>query len=220
MKAKLSSHSKVRGLTLPETLITLGVILILALILVPALSRPTGSPQKAKRISCVYNLKQIALAFRIFANEHNDLFPTQLSDEKGGAKQSIEHGDSYRVFLGISNELSAPKMALCPADDRLAAVDWQSLSNTKISYFIGLAAQDTRPDMLLSGDRNLAVDGKLLSGVVALGTNSAVTWTRAIHREKGNIGLADGSVQQVTTELLRQQLVKSGDATNLLVFPQ
>lgn len=129
-------------------------------------------------------------------------------------------GRLVRVFQTISNELGATWLLTCPADNRLPARVWTSLSVTNLSYFIGLDAEDTRPDMLLSGDRNLAVNGKLLSGVVALGTNSAVTWTRAIHREAGNIGLADGSVQQVTTKQLHQQLRNSGDATNLLVFPQ
>ncbi len=41
-----------------------------------------------------------------------------------------------------------------------------------------------------------------------------------MHRSNGNIGLANGSVQQVTTKLFLQQLANSGDATNRLVFPQ
>jgi hypothetical protein len=120
----------------------------------------------------------------------------------------------------MSNEMSVPRTIICPADSRLPAMDWSSLANSNISYFVGLDAEATRPNMAVSGDRNLAIDGKLLSGVVALGTNSAVTWTRAIHRDAGNLALADGSAQQVTSPLLRQQLKNSGDATNLLVFPQ
>ena len=193
------------------------VVLLLGLIF---LTQQPRNREKAARIACVGNLKQIGLSFRIWANDCGDSYPTRISIDLGGAQEAVVTGGVWKVFQILSNELSVPKLTTCPADDRLAVVDWQSLSNTNISYFIGLDAQETRPDMLLSGDRNLAVDGKLLSGVVALGTNSAVTWTRAIHREAGNIALADGSVQQVTTELLRQQLMKSGDATNRLVFPQ
>jgi prepilin-type processing-associated H-X9-DG protein len=59
--------------------------------------------------------------------------------------------------------------------------------------------------------------------VVALGTNSQVTWTRAIHKNFGNLALADGSVSgsmQTDPEQLRRHLRDSGDATNRLVFPQ
>ena len=99
-------------------------------------------------------------------------------------------------------------------------MDWPALTNSNLSYFVGLDAVDARPNMLLSGDRNWMRDGELLSGVVELGAATNFTYSEAIHRTNGNIGLADGSVQQVTTKLFLQQLANSGDATNRLVFPQ
>jgi prepilin-type processing-associated H-X9-DG protein len=122
----------------------------------------------------------------------------------------------------MSNELSIPKTVLCPADvARLPATRWDSIDNQNVSYFVGPDAQDTRPNMLLAGDRNMTLAGKLISGIVSPGASAPVSWTaREIHRGHGNVGLADGSVQPMTTELLRQQLANSGDTTNRLVFPQ
>jgi hypothetical protein len=197
--------------------IVVTVLILLVAVLVPALGR---AKQKAARISCVCHLKQVGLAFRIYANDNADLYPMSLDSKDPGVREDALAGRVFRIFQVMSNELSVPKTLICPADSRRAASNWAGLPNTNISYFVGLDATDTKPNMVLTGDRNLVIEGKLLSGVVALGTNSPLTWTKEMHRDSGNIGLADGSVQQVTTDSLRQQLRNSGDSTNLLVFPQ
>ncbi len=207
--------SKIKRRDLVAILTTLAALL--ALVLIPALGR---AKQKAARISCVCHLKQVGLAFRIYANDNFDRYPMSIEADDPGVREDAFSGRMFRVFQVLSNELSVPKTVICPADTRVAATNWSVLQNSNISYFVGLDAHDTKPNMMLTGDRNLALDGRLLSGAVRSGTNSLVAWTKDQHRENGNIGLADGSVQQVTTALLRQQLKNSGDATNLLVFPQ
>ena len=197
--------------------ILITVAALLAVVAVPKLSR---AKQKAERISCVCNVKKIGLAFRIWANDNDNLYPMSADNQDDSLRIDALEGRGFRVFQALSNELSVPKAVICPSDKRVAATNWTSFANENVSYFVGLDAHDTKPNMLLAGDRNLGREGKLLTGVVALGTNSPPTWTKEMHRENGNIGLADGSVQQMTTELLRQQLRNSGDATNLLVFPQ
>jgi prepilin-type processing-associated H-X9-DG protein len=74
--------------------------------------------------------------------------------------------------------------------------------------------------MLLSGDDNFAIDGiPVNSGVLQLPANAPVAWTKARHKSVGNIGMADGSVQQVTTDGLQKALQQTGAATNRLVIP-
>jgi hypothetical protein len=59
---------------------------------------------------------------------------------------------------------------------------------------------EASPQMILTGDDNLAVDDvPVRIGILTLSTNSTVAWTSARHKFVGNIGIADGSVQQVTT---------------------
>lgn len=217
MKFKTTNRRSVQALTLPEVIIVVGVIFILFIVLGPGLSR---ARQKAARISCVSNLKGVTISFRIWANHKDDLYPMNTEFKDPTLRVDAFEGRMFRVFQVMSNELSSPKTLFCPADDRVAAKDWALLGNGNISYFVGLDAMDARPNMLLTGDRNLERDGQLLSGVVSLGTNSPVAWTAGTHRSSGNLGMSDGSVQQVTTHLLRQQLAHSGDTTNLLVFPQ
>ena len=196
------------------------VVSVLFLLILVVLRPPTPPRVKAVRIYCLNNLKQVGLSFRIWANDNNDLYPMNVCYKDPTLRETALSGGMFRIFQTMSNELSVPRMIICPADNRLPAKDWESLNTTNIGYFVGLDAKDARPNMVLSGDRNLLVEGKLLSGTVALGTNSPVKWTREIHGEEGNIVLADGSAQQVTTKLLHQQLKYSGDATNRLVFPQ
>jgi hypothetical protein len=193
------------------------VLLLLGLVAMNQLQRARGV---APRIHCISNMKQIGLGFLLLANDNDGLNPMNAGYTDSTIRDDALTGRLVRIFQVMSNEMSVPRTIICPADNRLPAMDWSSLSNSNISYFVGLDAEATRPNMAASGDRNIAIDGKLLSGVVALGTNSAVTWTRAIHRDAGNLALADGSAQQVTSPLLRRQLKNSGDATNLLVFPQ
>jgi len=219
MKVHFPHHTR-RGITFVEMLCGVAVVLLAMLVVLPSLSRSNHHGSSYSRTHCINNLKQIGLAFRIYANESGDQYPMQVPDTLGGAKDSAERGDLFRVFLVLSNELSVPKTLVCRADARIAAPDWGALSNTNISYFIGLDATPRKPHMVLAGDRNLARDGVLLSGIVSLSTNSPLTWVGGFHEKSGNMVLADGSVQQFTRGLLWQQLAHSGDTTNRVLFPQ
>lgn len=153
----------------------------------------------------------------------------------------------------LSNELSSAKIVICPSDrNRLnnEALDFlqnaDSLSamtrgNEAVSYFIGLEADETKPQSVLAGDRNIAgtsfvgpiVDESLgsLRGVgILLPADSrgarrrwSINPTNAIHDLQGNITLADGSVQQVSGQKLEDQLDLSRNSygTNnwLFLFP-
>lgn len=208
------------GLTLVEVLMVIIVIgFVAAGLILPKMGK---AKVKGHPPSCVNNLKQIGLAFRIYANDNGDLYPMQVSDAEGGARDSVAAGNLARVFQVMSNELSVPRTVFCPAEAnyRTTSTNWATLRNSNLSFFVGLDAADTRPDMILSGDRDIAESGQLLRGTANLTTNRPVAWHKLLHKEGGNVALADGSVQRSTTATLRQLLANTGDATNRVLFPQ
>jgi hypothetical protein len=80
---------------------------------------------------------------------------------EGGTEELIGTGQGFVHFRVMANELSRPKLLVRPLDKaKTPATDFGAGSSDKnVSYFEGTDAAQTRPQMLLSGDRNLASQG-------------------------------------------------------------
>src|SRR5207237_1022660 len=141
--------------------------------------------------------KQVGIAFRVFANDHGDTYPMNVSTNKGGSMEFVNSGEVFQHFRTMSNEMSTPKVLVCSSDTRRAAPNFSVLSNVNVSYFVSLDAQVTFPQMWLAGDRNLMTNGAPVgSGFLELTTNLTVGWTaQQMHKGAGNVILGDGSVQ-------------------------
>ena len=120
------------------------------------------------------------------------------------------------VYRIMQNELNNPTIVICPNDtNRSYASDFTNFSNSNISYFVGIDADETLPHAILSGDRNLVTNGvDVHTGFAAIRTTDKPTWSSKIHNRAGNIGLADGSVQQ--TDSKRLQNIFQSTGTNLV----
>jgi prepilin-type processing-associated H-X9-DG protein len=197
--------------TLVALFVIVAVLAILAALLLPAL---VMSKKKSSKLSCVNSLKQCGLAFRMWEGDNGDKYPMDVPMANGGTKEFDTGANTFRHFQVISNELSTPRILVCPNDDRISAVNFVQLKNTNVSYFVGLEANDANPQRFLNGDRNLTSDNAPENGILKLVPDGPVSWTTAIHNNHGNVGLADGSVQQYSSSALRQALKSSGDPTN------
>jgi len=213
------SNQKSHALTITEVVVSVVAVCLLALV---ALAQSENSQEKNQIIGCVNNLKQIGLAFRIWEGDNGDKYPMQVPARRGGAMEPAARGNVAPIFQVMSNELSTPRVLICPADsDRSVANSFAfGFDNSHVSYFAGLDAADDKPAMFLSGDDNFDIGGRpVKSGLLLLATNAPVSWTAARHINQGNIGLADGSVQTTSSSFLRQLLVQTGAATNRLAIP-
>lgn len=211
MNRMITPPSPIRAFTRTDLVALLAVLGLLTAVFVHAQVDPADKA-KRDRILCVTQLKQVGLAFRIWSNDHNDKFPMQLGVAKRGSLEAIEEGAPYRHFRAISAEVVQVKLLTCPADDREPAASWETLKNANLSYFVGIDADETKPQMLLTGDRNITNGVAPIKGILELADKPAPGWTDKMHNDAGNIGLADGSVQQFTTAALRRQIDKAKDA--------
>ena len=215
------SHQRNHGWTLIELLVVIGVVAIfLALI---DFGPPPSAKRKAQRIQCVNNLKQIVLATKIWSGDSTARYPMEVSVARGGTLGLNTNGDNaWLNFLVMSNELSVPKILLCPSDiNRFPpATNFSSELKNKISYFIGLDATDEYPQRFFYGDDNFEIGGiPVKSGLLEILTNEPIAWTSARHKTIGNIALVDGSVQTLSNSNLLNRLHQTGLATNRLAIP-
>jgi competence protein ComGC len=200
-----------------EGLVVLAIVCILAAILLPAL---TKAKSRAQRIRCVSYLKQISGSFRIWQGDHQGNYPMATALTNGGTMEWIEGGNAFRHFQVMSNELNTPKILACPSDRRTAATDFSRLNNSNLSYFVGLDAADAQPRMCLVGDRNITNGLAPERTVLQLPPDRPAGWTKTTHVKQGNVGLADGSVQSLSTSGLREVLKNTGDTTNRIALSE
>ena len=171
---------------------------------------------------------------------------------------SAAGGRVWAHFQVMSNELGSAKILTCPGDrNKLnnmksdfgtgttgyntgvaasAAVGTAPVAgagrDAATSFAIGLSADETQPNTILTIDRNInntvnnfglsAVGTVNYNYVIATPTNTRASWSVALavggvaaggygqHDLAGNYSLADGSVQQTTTSGLETQMRQAG----------
>lgn len=210
-------------MTRVEVIFVVAVVVLLLGMVIP--SPLIGCKAKATRIKCVSNLKNVGLAFRIFATDNNDRFPGAILASNSVDLASIAVLD---IYLALTNELSTPKILYCPDDKkRKPAESFRDVSFKSISYFASIQAGEPfrqsfsadNPQSFLAGDRNMLVNGIPWQGLLALSTNVTVSWSHEMHDGQGNVVMGDGSVLQMSTARLKGSLHDLGAETNYIVFP-
>ena len=180
---------------------------------------------------------------------------------------------AWMHFMAMSNELGSAKILMCPGDrnklnnirsDFTASatsgyrfpattgnspgpVPWptyaQQGKDNATSFAVGLDADETQPNTILTADRNYNTANAAINvasavypgnmarttvmnrttGFAAWVTGTGASGDAAHHGTGGNFALADGSVQQTTSAKLTEQLRSAGSAAGTdfskAVFP-
>ncbi len=205
------------ALTLLDLAVVAAIVAVVAALVLNSLARPR---RHGPHIRCHNHLKQVTQAARIFANDHEDLFPWQTADVSGGSSNHAFSPQVFRHFLVMSNELNTPKVLACPGDlSRSVATNFSSLANTNLGFFAGIEAADADPNALLFGDRYIT-GGTLSNGFLrTIPPGATVGWTTNVHQGNGNIALADGSAQRTTPASLQKHVRENIVRTARLAIP-
>lgn len=211
-----------KGFTLVELLVVIGLISVLIAILMPALSR---AREQAKQIACLSNLRQLGMAFYMYASDNKGLYP-RFADWGGEYPEDWIYWENNRdpsqsAVAPYIGGFSVEKFR-CPSDDLtrypahisgsygpyLYSYTFNTYCSSTVSPPIHLGSiYSASEKILLVEEDQLSLDdgnwlptfvGNPLENFLAIRHDRPLGAGEDDNDRRGNVALCDGHAEYVT----------------------
>jgi len=174
MRPVIAVGKRQRGFTLIELLVVIAIVAILAALLLPALS---NAKQRAYRVNCLSNLRQIGVSIHIYASDNKDFVPMHPSagswiwDVKRDTANSLISGDATADLANRAKR----KIVYCPGS--LANVTAEndtlwSYGNDKVIIGYGWLGRRSNGSDTMNGAADLAGGKRFVFKTSSVVTNT------------------------------------------------